>query len=208
MAVTSNYAPTQTPDTPGRLLSRLRIAGDQVAADLRREEMWVPGAGTLLIEDYQFDTSSPARLASATGGTGPLMSSMNRDGPSQTAITWQNSMKFFVDQSTVAFDREVQMVHRSGQQMVMQKELADAMQLDEKMVRLSRGRRATLASEHLIIEFLNGKAAGGNTPQKNTTLVGGERRPGDRSAPVDRQGGRTLAGDRQEPDGRRVDLCQ
>lgn len=171
VAVTSNYAPTQSPDTPGRLLSRLRIAGDQIAADLRREEMWVPDAGTLLIEDYQFDTSSPARLASASGGTGPLMSSMNRDGPSQTAITWKNSMKFFVDQNFVAFDREVQMVHRSGQQMVMQKELAEAMRLDEKLVRLSRGRRATLACEHLIIEFMSGKAARGNTSARNATVV-------------------------------------
>jgi len=172
VAVTSNYAPTQSPDTPGRLLSRLRIAGNQIAADLRREEMWVPDEGTLLIEDYQFDTSSPARLTASTSGTGPLMSTMNRDGPSQTAITWKNSMKFFVDQNFVAFDREVQMVHRSGQQMVMQKELAEAMQLDEKMVRLSRGRRATLACEHLIIEFLSGKVAGGNSSQKNVTLVG------------------------------------
>jgi len=173
VAITSNYAPTQTPDTPGRLLSRLRIDGEQIAADLRREEMWVPSKGTLLIEDYQFDTSSPARLASSSGGPAPLMSTMSRDGPSQTAITWANSMKFFVDQSTVAFDHTVQMVHRSGQQMVMQKELAEAMQLDEKMVRLSRGRRASLACEHLIIEFLSGQTAGGRSAPKDVS-IGGE----------------------------------
>lgn len=174
VALTSNYAPTQSPDTPGRLLSRLRIDGDQIAADLRREEMWVPSKGTLLIEDYQFDSSSPARLASASGGAGPLMSSMNRDGPSQTAITWLNSMKFFVDQNCVAFDHDVQMVHRSGQQMVMQKELAEAMRLDDKLVRLSRGRRATLACMHLIIEFSSGKVGRGNHAQKNTTVVGSD----------------------------------
>jgi hypothetical protein len=154
VAISSTYAMTEPGEPVGRLLSRFRLAGDQIVADLRREELWLPGTGSLLIEDYQMNPGQASAIRQASG-TGPLMSSFSQDGPSQTAISWKNSMKFFVDQNFVDFDREVQMVHRSGQQMVLQKELAEAMRLDEKSIRLSEGRRAALTCGHLIVEFVS-----------------------------------------------------
>ena len=85
------------------------------------------------------------------------MSAMGSEGPSQTAITWANSMDFFVDRSLIAFDQKVEMLHRSGQKMVMQEELAEAMQIDPDGLRhLGPGRQATLTCGYLLLEFLSG----------------------------------------------------
>ncbi|MFQ5411540.1 MAG: hypothetical protein ACE5EC_04560, partial [Phycisphaerae bacterium] len=54
-AFSSDYAPSGTGDSAGRLLSRIYIGGDQIVADLEHEQMSVPCSGSLLIEDYQIE---------------------------------------------------------------------------------------------------------------------------------------------------------
>jgi hypothetical protein len=157
----------------GRLINRLRVAGDVIAADLKAQQMMVPCKGTLLIEDYQFDAPRAGeRFASSSVGS-PLMSSLRSDGPSQTMVAWENSMDFFVDRMLVVFDKEVSMVHRSGQQMVLAGALADAMRIDETELRhLGKGRRATLSCGNLLLEFRRSEkpAEDGEGPIRATDL--------------------------------------
>jgi lipopolysaccharide export system protein LptA len=155
-ALSSNHTPGPSAGNPGRLLNRLRIAGDQIMADLLREQMSVPGAGSLLIEDYQFEPGGARGKLAAGGLSGdPLMSSMREEGPSQTLVTWENSMDFFVDRNLVAFDKNVLMIHRSGQEVVLKDELASAMRIDiEALRRMRVGRKASLSCGYLLLEFL------------------------------------------------------
>lgn len=155
-ALSSNYT---TPDPGGvaRLKSRARIAADQIAVDLLAQQMSVPFKGTLLIEDYQLDENRP-KSGTPRDDSGPaIMNAMRSDGPSQTLVTWENSMDYFVDRNLVAFDRGVSMVHRSGQEMVLKGQLAAAMNLDvEKLKHMSKGKRATLSCGNLLLEFTGG----------------------------------------------------
>lgn len=173
-ALSSSFAPTATDGTPGRLLNRLRIAGDRIVADLLREQMSVPGAGSLLIEDYQIETKrSGVNLTAAGPRPDPLMSTMRDEGPSQTLVTWANAMDFFVDRNLVAFDKNVVMVHRSGQQMVLQDELAAALRVDTNaMKQLREGRKASLDCGYLLLEFMSGgsdKGQAGTAPMVRAT---------------------------------------
>lgn len=169
-AITSTHAPKGPDGQPGRLLSRANVAGKQIVVDLAREQMSVPGKGTLLIEDYQFNekTSLASGLASRRVG-GPLMSSMQSEGPSQTLVTWQNSMDLFVDRGLVAFDKDVRMIHRSGKQIVKKEALAREMNIDDSTLeQLGEGRQTSLRCDHLLLEFrtkstkFRGKSAGGS----------------------------------------------
>ncbi|MFH1419773.1 MAG: hypothetical protein ABII12_15985 [Planctomycetota bacterium] len=156
-AMSRNYASGDSPDgEPGRLLSGLWVSGDQIVADLAREQMSVPGAGGLLIEDYQFDLpGGGGSLSVKRVGGAPLMSAVRNEGPSQTGVTWKNSMDFFLDRGLVAFDEDVEMVHCSGSQMVMREELATAAGLTrEDRNRLGEGRKARLSCGHLLLEFV------------------------------------------------------
>jgi hypothetical protein len=143
----------------GPLEGRARIASDQIAVDLLAQQMSVPGRGTLLLEDYKFGAKG-RRDGTLRDDSGPaLMNAMRSDGPSQTLVTWENSMDFFVDRNLVAFDREVSMVHRSGQEMVLKDELAASMNLNvENLRHLSKGRRASLSCGNLLLEFGRGLA--------------------------------------------------
>ncbi len=154
-AVSSEYAPKTALGLRGRLLNRMRIAADQIVADLAAEQMSVPCEGTLLIEDYQFDPKAiRSQSIASSEATSPMMSSLRSDGPSQTMVAWANSMDYFVDRNLVVFDKNVSMIHRSGQAMVLRDELATAMQLDAASMRhISEGRRASLSCGNLLLEF-------------------------------------------------------
>ncbi|MEK6644805.1 MAG: hypothetical protein AABZ08_12955 [Planctomycetota bacterium] len=163
-ALSSSYART-VEGNRGRLLSRMQITGGQIVADLAREVMSVPGKGTLLIEDYQFDRDR--KKPGARPSTGPLMSSAQGEGPSQSMVRWDGSMDYYVDQDLIAFDKEVEMVHRSGQEMVLRDDLARGMGLDKTMLKNIRaGRRADLTCGYLLLEFRRG--SGKNDERKDT----------------------------------------
>lgn len=173
-AISSTFGPP-TADLPrGRLMSRARIAGRQIVADLRTEQMSVPCEGTLLIEDYQFeDMSGKAQRRRSSQVAGPMMSSVRSDGPSQTLIEWGNAMDFFVDRALVSFDKNVRMLHLSGQQVVMRDELAEAFDLSAAALhKISEGRRAELTCGNLLLEFVSGKAAqASNDPAGSSQFV-------------------------------------
>lgn len=155
-ALSETYAPGPNEDTWGRLLSRLRIEGARIEADLEREQLRVPSAGLLLIEDYQFNSGSRRPTAVATRGVGgPLMSSVRSEGPSQTLVTWEKSMDFFLDKGAVIFDRDVKMDHYSGQQMALEDaDFAPNGFLAGLKDRLKPGRRARLDCQRLRLDFV------------------------------------------------------
>jgi hypothetical protein len=168
-ALSTEYAPDTRLGLRGRLMSRVRIAAPQIAVDLAAEQMNIPSAGTLLIEDYQFDPRERKKQSQASAEAAPMMSSLRSDGPSQTAITWQNSMDFFLDRSLVVFDKNVSMVHRSGREMVMQGALASAMGLDDASLQhIGKGRVATLRCGNLLLEFKTAK----KEPKKGKSQAG------------------------------------
>ncbi|MBN2563541.1 MAG: hypothetical protein JXQ75_21690 [Phycisphaerae bacterium] len=162
VALSTDYATGSRADEPGRLLSLVRVAGDRIVADLLREQMSVPCAGTLLILDYQFDPDGgKARLARNAIERDPLMSAVRSEGPSQSYVKWRNSMDFFVDRGLIAFDKDVEMVHCSGREMVLKEELARARDTDPDTLRqLPAGRKATLTCGYLLLEFLIGDDQG------------------------------------------------
>ncbi|MBX3394529.1 MAG: hypothetical protein KF841_04090 [Phycisphaerae bacterium] len=160
-AISSTFGPPTADFPRGRLMSRARIAGRQIVADLRTEQMSVPCEGTLLIEDYQFeDASGKVQRRRSSHVASPMMSSVRSDGPSQTLIEWGNAMDFFVDRALVSFDKNVRMLHLSGQQVVMRDELAEAFDLNAAALqKLGEGRRAELTCGNLLLEFASGKAS-------------------------------------------------
>lgn len=176
-ALSTEHGPRTRLGTRGRLLSRMRIAADQIAVDLSAQQMNIPCKGSLLIEDYQFDPRERKAESMASSAAGsPMMSSLRSEGPSQTAVTWTNSMDYFVDRNLVVFDRDVTMAHRSGREMVMQGELATAMGIDpDQMLRLGKGRIATLRAGNLLLEFKTprsqrGKERGAEDTMRATDL--------------------------------------
>jgi len=194
-ALMSTHAASTGP-TPGRLLSRAHITGTQIAADLEREELSVPSAGTLLIEDYQFEPSSirPSdRKVKGVGG--PLMSSVRSDGPSQTLVTWEQKMDFFGEKAMVVFDRDVKMDHCSGQQIVRLDELLDSMNIDRSVRnRLRPGRKASLSCGNLLLEFVADNKpvrSSSSSPVRATDL----RRMIAKSQVLLRDGDKSLMGD-------------
>lgn len=171
-AISTEHAPRSGLRLRGRLLSRARIAADQIAVDLNAQQMNIPCKGTLLLEDYQFDPRARQAQAMASRSASPMMSSLRSDGPSQTAVTWQNSMDYFVDRNLVVFDRDVTMMHRSGREMVMQGELATAMGVDpDQLLRIGKGRIATLRCGNLLLEFKTQKTEKSDGQRSPTDAV-------------------------------------
>lgn len=151
-----------------RLLTRTQITADQIDVDLRRQAMNIPGRGTLLIEDYQFVAGKSRRRARAEGDRLSLLG--GSEGPSQTLFLWANGMSYFVDQALVTFDRQVVMRHLSGQNVVLRDDLAAAMNVDPRALRLPAGRRAELTCDNLLAQFVRQET----TLTESLDLRGGE----------------------------------
>jgi len=141
-----------------RLVSRVRVAGPQIAIDLRDEYLVVEGAGNLQIEDYRSpETSRRARSEGSDILGRASVASLDGLGPSQTLFTWQNSMSFLNNRNVAVFDHSVEMIHRAGSQMVLSGELAEAMQVDPRILR-EFGREAGLSCDNLLVGFDRGVA--------------------------------------------------
>ncbi len=167
-AVTSAHERSTVEGEPGRLKSRIYVSGPQIVANLEREQMSVPAAGSLLIEDYQFNPAKPTKLSRRPSG-GPLMSAVQGEGPSQTLVTWANSMDLFVDRGLVSFDRDVRMEHRSGKQIVKKDELAASMNIGvEQLEHIGVGRHARLSCDNLLLEFMTGGSRGSESAGQGT----------------------------------------
>lgn len=138
-----------------RILSGMQIDGPQIDVDLEADQITVNGTGHLLIEDYRTPQAkrraAPAQKAS---GRDPFGGGMSVESPSQTAFKWQNSMSYFARRNLAVFDRDVVMVHLSGSAIKLGRELAQSMQLDFSRLQASKGRRAGLRCDNLIVEFI------------------------------------------------------
>ncbi|UCD27493.1 MAG: hypothetical protein JSV03_10255 [Planctomycetota bacterium] len=146
---------TQTDDTRQRqLVSRVRVAGPRIAIDLANEYMNVEGTGNLQIEDYRLPKtrkSGSFRSSSLLGGSS--FSNLQNTRLSQTQFRWQNSMSFFNDRNLAVFDHQVEMIHLSGSQMVLSKELESALGVDASKLENITGRNADMTCDNLLVQF-------------------------------------------------------
>ncbi len=139
-------------------LSSMRMAGPKMVVDLLEDQVDVLGAGSLLIEDYR-----PPRARSGRQSTpvGPLMGNLGGQGPSQTAVTWGESMTLFWQENTTVFFGGVHMVHRAGKELALAEDVAEALQVDVRRLPMLEGRRATLTCQQLVAQFArSGQARG------------------------------------------------
>ena len=127
----------------GELLGRLQMTGERLMYDMQAEELSIFGEGTLVVEDYDVtpEDGQPRTRADAAGN--PTLQS-----PSQTAFLWTREMQLLQADRQVRLKGDVQMIHRSGDQVAVMPGLRvpDWEQLDS-------GRRSSLRCEDLFAEF-------------------------------------------------------
>ena len=141
-----------------RRLSSMRVAGPEMFVDLLKDQLDVLGAGSLLIEDYRLprlDQHQPV------GEPAPLMGEFGSRGPSQTVVTWGESMSFFSGEDTAVFCGGVHMIHRAGTELALAEDLAKALEVDATALRLASGRRSNLTCRQLVLEFVRSRHATG-----------------------------------------------
>ena len=128
----------------GVLERRLQLAGEELVYDARSGEMNMNGPGTLVAEDYRLPakpTTQPAR--SEVGQSAALR------GPSQTAFAWKKSMRLSQTERVAVLDKDVTMVHRSGNQIVM----ADKLRVPYSIADLPDGRKTMLTCGEMMAKF-------------------------------------------------------
>ncbi len=139
-------------ETTDRLKNRIRMSGPTMAIDLTDDYLLIDGQGNLLIEDY----SKPATSSNHDTGKSeqdrqlsPFGRSLGNE-PSQTFIAWMKSMSYRHKINVVEFDKDVQLVHRTGTKMKLAEKL-----LSEKELAASsdEGREATLNCRSLVVKF-------------------------------------------------------
>lgn len=162
---------TVDPADRARILSRMQIDGPEIAVDVEADHLAVNGPGHLLIEDYRLPLEKKPRPA-APAARDPFGSNLEVASPSQTLFTWQNAMSYFAGRNLAVLDGDVTMAHRSGSEIKLALELAQAMKIDVQEVRKAKGRRAGLRCDNLIVEFLRDRSArrrGDPTPLAGAT---------------------------------------
>ncbi len=129
-----------------RLKSRVQMKGPSMSIDLLQKYVHVDGKGNMLIEDYR-----PPKTAAkpATDKATPFGAS-SRDEPSQTYLGWANTMHYKYDVNIAQLDKDVQLVHRSGDKMKMAAEILGA----REAAILKEGRVATLDAQSLVVQFI------------------------------------------------------
>ncbi|NOT02653.1 MAG: hypothetical protein HOP29_18765, partial [Phycisphaerales bacterium] len=162
---------TETAGDGATVRSRVRIAGDTLAVDLRSRLLTIPTPGDLLIEDYRAvagetpasgaagDSAAPVdgRVIAMTGIAPPGGGSDAAgpgNQPSQTYLKWAESMSFHFGWRRAEFNRDVSLAHRSGEQILF----AGALLGDRaNHAGGDRGRNLRLTcQEKLLVEFQEG----------------------------------------------------
>ena len=138
-------------DQTGTLNTRARIAGPRLAVNLRKqtEAMTIDDAGSLLIEDYRPRVPGKA-------GANAKMSPFGAAGenlPSQTFISWQGAMSFYGGSRVAVFEKEVELVYRSGSKLLLADGVLDQAALT-RMRASPGGRDARLMAQQLNVQFL------------------------------------------------------
>jgi len=140
---------SNTNDTTGRIESRVRIAAQKLAVDLRSELMNVPVKGTILIEDYRVDHSQKPPSQRTTS----LFDSGVDASPSQSYISWAESMSFYYGRNRADFRKDVVIVHRRGATMIFAQKLLLAQKANNQSDADSAGRQTRLECQSLLVEF-------------------------------------------------------
>ncbi len=133
-----------------RLKSRVQMKGPSMSIDLLKKFVHVDGSGNMLIEDYR--PPKPQQGANnkpKSGGATPF-GAVSRDEPSQTYLGWKNTMHYRYDVNIAQLDKDVQLVHRSGDKMKMAAEILG----QREAASLSEGRVATLDAQSLVVQFI------------------------------------------------------
>ncbi len=129
----------------GQLLQRMQLTGERLMYDLPVRELSVFGNGTLVAEDYdvpQEDDAAPAADEEASEDSASL------EAPSQTAFLWTEEMRLMQLARQVTLSGDVQMIHRSGDQVVLMPGLNVPAWSD-----LESGRKSSIRCEELFAEF-------------------------------------------------------
>ncbi len=150
---------SNTNDTTGRIESRVRIAAQKLAVDLRSELMNVPVKGTILIEDYRAGDSQEPSSKRVTS----LFDSDVGATPSQSYISWAESMSFYYGRNRADFRKDVVIVHRRGADMVFADKLLAAKNADNQPAAANLGRQTRLECQSLLVEFASNV---GNRPDQ------------------------------------------
>ncbi|GJM25745.1 MAG: hypothetical protein DHS20C16_21600 [Phycisphaerae bacterium] len=129
-----------------RLKSRVQMKGPSMSIDLQKKFVRVDGKGNMLIEDYRAPKNSPQPKSKPATPFGAA----SRDEPSQTYLGWKDTMHYRYDVNIAQFDKDVQLVHRSGDQMKMAAEILG----QREAATLKEGRIATLDAQSLVVQFI------------------------------------------------------
>ena len=110
---------TPTPEDATLLMRRMQLRGEHVVYDALTGQADVIGAGTFLSEDYR--KPEPKKPAAAT--TNPVASPGGLPRPSQTMFAWKKSMRLDQKKRHIRLQERVNMVHRSGNEVLLVKGL-------------------------------------------------------------------------------------
>jgi hypothetical protein len=150
IATTRNHDPDSD-----RLVTRARVEGRVISANLLNEVMNVEGRGFLLIEDYELPkaTSSTATDGSSRNSGGPFgQAGLAVDRlPSQTMITASRGMSYDYRRRTAVFDQDVDLSYTSG---TLIHQLDAFLGAAANQIRaLGKGNDAGLTGQRLTIRF-------------------------------------------------------
>lgn len=140
----------------GQIKSRILVNGPVLAVDLVQKFMSVEGQGNLLIEDYKRGDRSARVAAAATSDeqVSPF-GRLSSDESSQTFISWAGSMVYRYGVNVAQFEKQVQIVHRTGSMIKLAAGIAES---DKLRPDDEGGREASLVCNSLVVKFIQGQA--------------------------------------------------
>ncbi len=147
------------------LLRRYQLSGDHLIYDVQYKRMNVYGPGTMVAEDYEPPREKPKTEPAAL----PVTAAVDR--PSQTVMKWDKGMDYHQELRQVIIDGDVIMRHRSGNKVVLTKNIKVP-----DWGGIKRGRQTDLRCEKLMVEF-------SEAPKRKKTGAGGIA-PGPRLGPL------------------------
>ncbi len=129
-------------DEQGFLLRRVRLdKAKELHYEARLQRVNCFGPGRMVVEDYR----PPAEGAP---GAGDVLEVGDIAHPSQSVFEWTKAMEMDQKQLAVKADGGVRMVHRSGAEIVLLKELPVP-----PYKKLPKGRRTMLVADHVVARF-------------------------------------------------------
>jgi len=149
--------PTTRPEKKQHTESIVRVTGPMIAINLKplEEYFTVEGAGNLLIVDHRIPDINKQSRRSGLGGIQNSLEPMafGASGPSHTLFKWQNSMTYLNNHNTAVFDHHVNMIHRSGSEMVLLDKILASTDLKKEQFEGIESHKVDLDCENFYVEF-------------------------------------------------------